>query len=214
MNVQPVTKKKLEIFLESVPKMEDTCPEKEQYMTPATLAADMVFTAYAHGSVAGKEILDLGCGTGILGIASLLLGAGGVVGVDCEKAFLKRLRLFAAENALHVNAICADVETLCLSTDRQNERFVTIQNPPFGAQFAGRGKDRMFLEQAFRWSDEVYSLHKLETAVFLQKLAHRCGFQIKLLTRYSFPLPHQFHFHRKEKEFIEVGFFYFARTMK
>lgn len=214
MSGHPVTKKKLEIYLESVPKMEDTGPKKEQYMTPATLAADMVFTAYAHGSVAGREILDLGCGTGILGIAASLLGAGRVVGVDCEKAFLTQLRRFAAGNNLHVDAICADVETLCFRASSQNERFVTIQNPPFGAQFSGRGNDRMFLTQAFKWSDEVYSLHKLETEGFLQKFAHKARFQITLLTSYSFPLPHQFQFHRKEKEFIEVGFFCFSRKAK
>lgn len=41
---------------------------------------------YIHG---GESVLDTGCGSGILGIASLLLGAGNVVGVDIDELAVK-----------------------------------------------------------------------------------------------------------------------------
>jgi len=211
VEILPLAKKKLEIFLEQVPRMSHPGPAREQYQTPAGIAADMVFTAYSQGSIAAREILDLGCGTGVLGMAAAVLGARHVLGVDCEKQFLESARGFAKKHGLSMDFLCADVEQFCLDEEGAKKRYVTVQNPPFGAQFAGRGKDRVFLTQAFRFSDEVYSLHKAETAHFLQRLAGATQFRSELLTVYSFPLPYQFHFHRKEKALIEVGLFRFTR---
>jgi len=209
MTPKRLTKKKLEIFLEQLPRMEKTDAAREQYMTPAAIAADMVFLAYADGNVVGMDIIDLGCGTGILGIGAALGGAANVLAVDCEARFLGQGREFAREKGLDVSFLCADVETLCLTPKTQE--MVSIQNPPFGAQFAGRGMDQVFLKKAFSLSAAVYSLHKLETGEFLKKLGAVHGFETELLNSYAFPLPHQFHFHRKEKAFTSVGLFRFLR---
>ena len=44
-------KRDLEIRLQSVRNFADPDPALEQYMTPATMAADILFTAYSNGDV-------------------------------------------------------------------------------------------------------------------------------------------------------------------
>lgn len=46
----------------------------------------------------GEQVLDIGCGSGIIGIAAALLGAGQVVGVDIDPVAVKVAKENAAEN--------------------------------------------------------------------------------------------------------------------
>ncbi len=48
----------------------------------------------------GKTVLDIGCGSGILSIASLLLGAGEATGVDIDKLAVKTARENAERNLI------------------------------------------------------------------------------------------------------------------
>lgn len=60
----------------------------------------MVYTAhFQFGDIEDKAVLDLGCGTGMLGIAAAILGAGAVVGVDVSEIGLAA----AAENAMEMD---------------------------------------------------------------------------------------------------------------
>ncbi len=49
----------------------------------------------------GCTMLDLGCGSGILAIAALLLGARSAVGVDIDELAVKTARENGAENGFH-----------------------------------------------------------------------------------------------------------------
>ena len=95
-------KRDLEMRLQSVRGFEDPDPALEQYMTPAVIASDILFTAYSNGDIAGMKVLDLGCGTGMFSIGAWMLGAGMVVGYDVSENALK----VAGENA---EALGADV---------------------------------------------------------------------------------------------------------
>ena len=64
--------RQLEILLQQIPKTPTPIPHLEQYMTPATIAADVIFTAYNWGDIQDKFVVDLGCGTGIFAIGPLL----------------------------------------------------------------------------------------------------------------------------------------------
>ena len=57
-------KKELEILLQKVPSFEKPVPHFEQYLTPAGIAADIIFTAHQFGDIENKTVIDLGCGTG------------------------------------------------------------------------------------------------------------------------------------------------------
>ena len=48
----------------------------EQYKTSAELAAQVIFSVEnAYGDIGGRLVADLGCGTGVLSVASALMGA-------------------------------------------------------------------------------------------------------------------------------------------
>ncbi|MDX1800355.1 MAG: 50S ribosomal protein L11 methyltransferase, partial [Marinobacter sp.] len=51
-------------------------------------------------AIAGKQIIDYGCGSGILGLAALLLGATHVIGVDTDAQALEASRENARRNAV------------------------------------------------------------------------------------------------------------------
>ena len=57
-------RKDLEILLQNVGDFENPSASLEQYMTPAWMASEILFGAYAAGDVAGMKVADLGCGTG------------------------------------------------------------------------------------------------------------------------------------------------------
>lgn len=74
------------------------------------MAARMVYTAeFEFGDIEGRNVLDLGCGTGMLGIAASILGAGTVTGLDVDEGALAA----AAENAdcmdVDMDFVCCDV---------------------------------------------------------------------------------------------------------
>lgn len=58
--------------------------------------------------LAGKTVLDYGCGSGILAIAAGLLGADRVVAVDEDPQALTATRQNARRNGVHVEAVHAD----------------------------------------------------------------------------------------------------------
>lgn len=76
----------------------------------------MVYTAeFEFGDIEGRNVLDLGCGTGMLGIAAGILGAGNVVGLDIDPGALSA----ASENAeamdVDMDLVCCDVASIpCL----------------------------------------------------------------------------------------------------
>ena len=72
------------MILENVPKHPNPKVDLEQYSTPATIAADLVWNAYGLGDIDNMGVLDLGCGTGIFAIASSLMGASYSLGVDID----------------------------------------------------------------------------------------------------------------------------------
>ena len=72
------------MILENVPQHPNPKVGLEQYSTPATIAADLVWNAYGLGDIRDMNVLDLGCGTGIFAIASSLMGARSSLGVDID----------------------------------------------------------------------------------------------------------------------------------
>ncbi len=156
-------KKDLEIALEKVRPFADPDPGLEQYPTPATIAADILFSAYSSGDVQGMKVMDLGCGTGIFSIGAALLGAGMVVGYDISDSALETARANAADFGLEIDFRKSRVEDVHEGAD------TVIMNPPFGSQ--RKGADRPFLEKAMESADRVYSIHMANTLDFIREYA-------------------------------------------
>src|SRR3989338_1932750 len=61
---------------------------REQYATDSEAAAEALWFAYMSGDIEGKTVADLGCGTGLLGIGALLLGAKQAYFIDNDEEAL------------------------------------------------------------------------------------------------------------------------------
>ena len=87
--------KHLESCLSSLPNrvFPDPKIELEQYPTSVHLAASIVLTALAKGDAGkGRTVLDLGCGTGNLGLAFAMIKSDFVYLVDCDSDALELAR--------------------------------------------------------------------------------------------------------------------------
>lgn len=197
--MKKITKKKhLEMAIQKVPKHPNPKVDLEQYSTPATIAADLLWNAYSLGDIADKKVMDLGCGTGIFAIASKLLGAASAIGVDIDKDSIDL-----------ASSYCGDVDFICSDIcDLENDFDVDtiFQNPPFGSQKnAKKGADLKFISKAIELSPKVlYSFHMASTEEFLISYFEKNDLEITHIFRYNFPIPKIYEFHTKESANVEV----------
>lgn len=197
--MKKITKKKhLEMAIQKVPKHPNPKVDLEQYSTPATIAADLLWNAYSLGDIADKKVMDLGCGTGIFAIASKLLGAASAIGVDIDKDSIDLASSYCGD----VNFICNDI------CDLENDFDVDtiFQNPPFGSQKnAKKGADLKFISKAIELSPKVlYSFHMASTEEFLISYFEKNDLEITHIFRYNFPIPKIYEFHTRESANVEV----------
>jgi putative methylase len=184
--------KKLEIMLQKVPFYENPNPYIEQYMTPANIAADVIFTAYGFGDIDDKKVIDLGCGTGVFSFGAKLANAKEVVGIDIDEGAIKIAKDFSEENKQDIEYIIKDVKDVDIKCD------TVIMNPPFGAQKSNRWADRRFIEKGFKISTVIYSLHLSKTVDFIEKMVSSLNGEINYKKNYSFPIKHSQIFHKKK----------------
>lgn len=197
--MKKITKKKhLEMAIQKVPKHPNPKVDLEQYSTPATIAADLLWNAYSLGDIADKKVMDLGCGTGIFAIASKLLGAASAIGVDIDNDSTDLASSYCGD----VNFICSDI------CDLENDFDVDtiFQNPPFGSQKnAKKGADLKFISKAIELSPKVlYSFHMASTEEFLISYFEKNDLEITHIFRYNFPIPKIYEFHTRESANVEV----------
>ena len=77
-----ITKKQLAILLSKLQVFESPRAELEQYPLDGESASIILWTACQNKDIENKIMADLGCGTGILGLGALLLGAKKVYFID------------------------------------------------------------------------------------------------------------------------------------
>ena len=184
--------RQLEILLQKVPKPATPVPQLEQYMTPAPIAADIIFTAYQWGDIGNKTVVDLGCGTGIFSAGAVYMGAKKVLGFDIDKNMITAAKKYAKTNALPITYALKDITAVDTTCD------TVLMNPPFGAQKSNNKADRKFLKKAFEISNVIYSLHLKKTIFFLEKMIKALEGEITYQKEYSFPIKWMFEFHTKE----------------
>jgi len=184
-------KKELEITLQKVPAFEKPSPTIEQYLTPAGIAADIIFIAHKFEDIKDKIVFDLGCGTGIFAIGATLTGAKKVVGFDIDKKSIEIAKKYAKEKFLSIKFLVKDVSDIKEKCD------TIIMNPPFGAQKSDRKADRKFIEKGFEIASVLYSLHLSKTVSFIDKMVSSMGGKISYSKDYVFPIKYTYEFHEK-----------------
>ncbi|MCK4937097.1 MAG: methyltransferase [Methanosarcinales archaeon] len=187
-------KKQLEIMLEQVEGFSAPSAFLEQYATPATIAAELLYLAFMKGDLTEGMVYDLGCGTGMLAIGASLLGDGEVKGFDMDASAIKKARQNAQRLKVDVEFVCSRVEDVC------GRAHTVIMNPPFGAQV--KGSDRPFLTKALEVADVVYSIHNFGSYEFIKRFINPAV----ITERYhaGFPIRRTFNFHKKDIEVVNV----------
>lgn len=195
---------KLEQYLQDVDAFESPVIRLEQYMTPPNITACMVHTIQSSfGDIEDKLVADLGCGTGMLTIASSLLGAAFCTGFDID---IEALKICA--NNLQVFEIPQYDLILCDITSHDTDKFhklfdTVIMNPPFGTNI--KGMDVEFLKVALSMAKgAVYSLHKTSTREHITLKARSWKVKSKVIAQLRFDLPHTYSFHKKKSVDIAV----------
>lgn len=185
-------KKELEMILQRVPPLDKPILHLEQYLTPASIAADIIFTAHQFGDVENKAVLDLGCGTGIFSVGAILTGAKKVVGIDVDKNSIEIARDYAEKNDFEIKFLVQDVKDVEVKCD------TVIMNPPFGAQKSNLKADRKFIEKGFEVGSVLYSLHLAKTVPFVKRLISSLGGKVNYSKDYVFPIKWMYEFHEKK----------------
>jgi len=196
------SKKSLEIKLSKLKGFENPSWELEQYKTPSKIAADWIWNMAMKSEVAGKIILDAGCGPGIIGIGLLLLGAKKVYFIDKDKEIIKTC--IESYNKIKEEYEISEAEFIIEDVSLFDQEVdIVVQNPPFGTK--DKHADKRFLETAFKSAPIVYSMHKYSTAKFIEAISRDHEFKITDLWRYDFPIKSSFKFHKKPVKSVDVG---------
>jgi len=186
----------LERILQSLEPVKIPSPSTEQYPTPAAIAAEVIQFALGRGDIAGRSVVDLGCGNGVLAIAAKLSGAARVLGVDADPESIEVSRRNAERSEVEVEWDVADVSSV-------HEPFDTVlMNPPFGAQT--RHADRPFIDAAMDLGMVVYTFLNAPSEPFVERRIETTGSRITDRLEYRFPIPHLFSFHRRDVRAHEV----------
>ncbi|MBS7653461.1 MAG: METTL5 family protein [Candidatus Bathyarchaeia archaeon] len=163
----------------------------ESYMLDAESAASMIHAAWVNSDIDGRKIVDLGCGSGILAIASSLIGAAWSVGVDIDRDAIGAAVKNAARLGAEVDFIIGDIDCIIGRFD------TALMNPPFGSWH--KGADIKFLKKALEISNVVYSLHKCSPPVrsFLSKQIPKIGGVLDKVYEMDIVISRTYEFHRK-----------------
>lgn len=202
--MKKITRKKhLEMRLQSIPIHPKPKVGLEQYTTPSSIASDLLWNAYSMGDIEERDIVDLGCGTGIFAIGSALMGANSSIGVDVDSDSID----LACEVKKDLNV--DNVKFINLDIDEFDGGYnadTVFQNPPFGSQRKSKsGQDIKFVKRAIDLAPEVlYSFHMASTEDFLINFYENNNLEISHIFRYKFPIPKIYEFHTKEKRDVDV----------
>ena len=198
-----IRKKHLEMKLQSIPSHPNPKVGLEQYSTPSVIASDLIWNAYSLGDIEDKNIVDLGCGTGIFAVASSLMGANSSIGVDIDEDSINLA--IGVKDKLKLD----NLDFIVSDINEFNEGSITdtvFQNPPFGSQRnAEVGVDLNFIQKAIGLNCSVlYSFHMASTEEFLIKYFEVNNLKITHIFRYKFPIPKIYDFHTKENQNVDV----------
>lgn len=208
-----VKRRDLEAKLSSIPRIAAPRPELEQYRTPDAVAAELLLTVHKDGAIAGKSVLDLGSGTGVLAIGAALLGATLATGVEVDPDAVAEAQRSAASLGVATSTWFVTADIASWRPDPAGFDTV-VMNPPFGAQAANRHADRLFLQRAVESvrarKGTVWTLAQERTAGFLSGFARELGVNVEQVGGWDYPLEATMAHHRVQSRLVRVGAYRFG----
>ena len=205
------SKSGLAIVLSKLEGFKEPKVSVEQYVVDSEIGAFVLWNGLLKGDIIQKVSVDLGCGTGILGIGALLLGAKRVFFVDSESSALKiaKNNLEKVKSEFHIEG---EAVFTCKDVSEFDEKCDTvIENPPFGVKV--RNADRVFLKKAFEIGEVVYSFHKSESKRFMERFSLKNEFKITGSWDFKFPLKATYSFHSRRIKYIDVSCFRLEKVL-
>lgn len=203
----------LEAKLAAVPGHPAPQPDLEQYRTPDAVAAELLLLAHADGAIAGKSVLDLGSGTGVLAIGAALLGATLATGVEVDPGAVVLAQQSAAHAGVQASTWFVTGDVAAWQGDPAGFDTV-VMNPPFGAQRANRHADRVFLAKAAGAvrprHGTVWFLAQERTEGFLAAYAKELGGSLERVASWDYPLVSTMGHHSEAARLVRVGGYRFA----
>jgi len=198
------SQKELGIELSHLKTFDNPSVKLEQYPTPSHIAAEWVWGMALKSEVQGKIFLDAGCGTGIIGLGLLLMGAKKVYFLDADAQAIKLCQenYSALKKEYHLGQVQFLNQDISLF---DNEVDLVVQNPPFGTK--DEHADKRFLEKAFSVAPIIYSMHKASTLKFVEAISRDHSFQITEEWHFEFPIKSTFWFHQKPVKYVDVILF-------
>ena len=191
--------------LSKIEGFEDPKISLEQYMTPSGLAADICYSAAMQEHFDGS-VVDLGCGTGILGISALLIGCRDVTFVEKDEEAVKILR----ENLERLGVDSSFYEVI--SEDiREIEQFfdLVLMNPPFNVHSE---EGLVFWEKAFEIGSVVYGMGSEGFYSSIKELSENYSFERIDSEVYDVSLPATYGFHTELARDIRVEVLIFEKV--
>ena len=197
------SKKQLAVLLSQLKGFIQGKVKLEQYPTDSETAADILWNAMLLGDITEKRIIDAGCGTGILGLGALLLGAAEVTFVDIDAEALET----AKSNLSKLESEGYELGTTTFTAKDilkvEGTWDTVLQNPPFGTR--SPGADASFLRKAITLGTSTYSFHKTSTEEFIDQCIKDTGAQ----TTHKFPVEliirNTYQHHTKKLQRIKVS---------
>ncbi|MEF8774240.1 MAG: METTL5 family protein [Halobacteriales archaeon] len=180
--------------------------ELEQYPTPAWLAAHLIHLVDLQSDLAGRLVVDLGAGTGLLALAAATRRPRAVVGVERDPDALRvaRENERALAPATPVHWVRTDATRPPLS---DSSGATVLMNPPFGAQRGHEHADRAFLGAAADVAGVSYSIHNEGSRSFVESFAGDEGGDVTHAFAAKFELDRQFPFHDRDRQIVDVEVF-------
>jgi putative methylase len=207
--LKKLTKKSLAIALSRLDHFYSQKVRVEQYSTDSEVASTMLWLAHEMDDLEGKEILDMGAGTGILGLGTMFFDPEKVTFLDVDKDALKILNV----NMEKWEEYCNITKNEIIHSDMQdynNKADIIIMNPPFGTKT--KHADTEFLKKAFSLAPIIYSIHKSETKDYLRTFAQKNSFKVTHEIDCQFPIKATLKFHRSRIKRINTTIFRFEKT--
>lgn len=197
-------KKQLEIELSKI--IDDFKEPKikfEQYMTPPEIAAFMIHYAWMKGEIENKKIIDIGAGTGMLGIGAAFLG-GNVTMIEIDKDAYEILKNNVAKTDHEIRLINKNI----FDFDFDEEYDTALINPPFGIK--SENKDMDFIVEASKISKHIFSLHDGSESNInnIKSLFEKNNLEIMESLMMDFNLKSTYPWHEEKNKILKVMLLY------